>query len=85
MSKITKEQLETIVTQKRKSDELIINLGMLEAKKHELLHTFAQISGELEDTKKDLEMKLNPKEAQILTQSKASKNFSEGVQNSLKS
>ena len=55
MSKITKEQLETIVTQKRKSDELIINLGMLEAKKHELLHTFAQISGELEDTKKDLE------------------------------
>ena len=55
MSKITKEQLETITTQKRKSDDLIINLGMLEAKKHELLHTFAQVSAELEDTKKDLE------------------------------
>jgi hypothetical protein len=28
---------------------------MLEAKKHELLHEFAIASGELEDTKKDLE------------------------------
>ena len=28
---------------------------MLEAKKHELLHSFARINGELEDIKKDLE------------------------------
>jgi hypothetical protein len=55
MSKIKEEQLKTLVEQKTATDELIINLGMLEAKKHELLHTFAQISGELEDTKKDLE------------------------------
>jgi len=55
MSKIKEEQLKTLVEQKTAADELIINLGMLEAKKHELLHTFAQISGELEDTKKDLE------------------------------
>lgn len=55
VTKITKKQLETIVGQKNVTDQLIINLGMLEAKKHELLHEFAIASGELEDTKKDLE------------------------------
>ncbi len=28
---------------------------MLEAKKHELLHTFAQVNAQIEDIKKDLE------------------------------
>jgi|TARA_R110000744_G_scaffold237695_1_gene355132 vacuolar-type H+-ATPase subunit D/Vma8 len=56
MSKIRKEQLEAIVKQKEKSDGIIVNLGLLEAKKHELLHTFAQVSAELEDIKKDLEI-----------------------------
>ena len=28
---------------------------MLEVKKHELLHTFAQVNAQIEDTKKDLE------------------------------
>tara|TARA_R110002126_G_scaffold28799_6_gene95858 strand:- start:863 stop:1120 length:258 start_codon:yes stop_codon:yes gene_type:complete len=55
MSKIKKKELETIVEQKRKADEIIGNLGMMETKKHELLHAFAQVNSELDDIKKDLE------------------------------
>jgi hypothetical protein len=31
------------------------NIGLIELKKHELLHSFAKANGELEDIKKDLE------------------------------
>jgi len=55
MLKIKKEELEAIVTKQQKADSIITNLGLLEAKKHELLHTFAQVNAQIEDIKKDLE------------------------------
>ena len=55
MLKIKKEELEAVVTKQQKADSIITNLGLLEAKKHELLHTFAQVNAQIEDIKKDLE------------------------------
>ncbi len=55
MTKIKQEELDTIISQQQQADGIIKNLGLLEAKKHELLHTFAQVNAQIEDTKKDLE------------------------------
>jgi|TARA_B110000977_G_scaffold148308_1_gene188071 vacuolar-type H+-ATPase subunit D/Vma8 len=55
MSKIKQEELENIIAQQNSADKLINNLGLLEVKKHELLHAFAQVNAQIEDTKKDLE------------------------------
>lgn len=55
MSKIKKEELESIVSKQNEVTGIMNNIGLLEAKKHEYLHSFAQINGELEDIKKDLE------------------------------
>jgi len=55
MSKIKKEELEAIVTKQNKVSSIMNNIGILEAKKHEFLHSFAKVNGELEDIKKDLE------------------------------
>ncbi len=55
MSKIKKEELESIVSKQNEVTSIMNNIGLLEAKKHEFLHSFAQINGELEDIKKDLE------------------------------
>ena len=55
MSKIKQEELDNIIAQQNNADKLINNLGLLEVKKHELLHAFAQVNAQIEDTKKDLE------------------------------
>ena len=55
MSKIKKEELELILTKQNEVTSIMNNIGLLEAKKHELLHSFAKVNGELEDVKKDLE------------------------------
>ena len=55
MLKIKKEELESIVTKQNEINSIMNNIGILEAKKHEFLHSFAQVNGELEDVKKDLE------------------------------
>jgi len=55
MAKIKTEELELVISQQQKSDEFMKNLGFLEAKKHELLHSFARLNGEMADTRKDLE------------------------------
>ena len=55
MSKIKQEELELITSQHKESNSLINQLGWLEAKKHELLHTFAKINADMSDAKKDLE------------------------------
>jgi hypothetical protein len=55
MSKIKKEELEAIVTKQNEVSSIMNNIGILEAKKHEFLHSFAKVNGELEDIKKDLE------------------------------
>ena len=55
MGTIKKEELENIISQQHEADGIIKNLGLLEAKKHELLHTFASVNAQIADTKKDLE------------------------------
>ncbi len=55
MSKIKKEELESIVSKQNEVTGIMNNIGLLEAKKHEFLHSFAKVNGELEDIKKDLE------------------------------
>jgi hypothetical protein len=55
MSKIKQEELELITSQHKESTSLINQLGWLEAKKHELLHTFAKLNADMSDAKKDLE------------------------------
>ena len=55
MGTIKKEELENIISQQQEADGIIKNLGLLEAKKHELLHTFAGVNAQIADTKKDLE------------------------------
>ena len=55
MGTIKKEELENIISQEQEADGIIKNLGLLEAKKHELLHTFARVNAQIADTKKDLE------------------------------
>ncbi len=55
MLKIKNEELKLIVTKQNEVSSIMNSIGMLEAKKHELLHSFARINGELEDIKKDLE------------------------------
>ena len=55
MSKIKKEELDSIVAKQTEVSTIMNNIGMLEAKKHEFLHSFARVNGELEDIKKDLE------------------------------
>jgi len=55
MSKIKKEELELILAKQNEVTSIMNNIGLLEAKKHEFLHSFAKVNGELEDVKKDLE------------------------------
>ena len=55
MSKITKEQLEKIKEQQGKLQGILTDIGVIEVRKHEALHTQAVISQEIEATKKELE------------------------------
>ena len=55
MLKIKQEQLDAINSQHAESSSIFNQLGWLEAKKHELLHKFAKVNADMEDTKKDLE------------------------------
>jgi hypothetical protein len=55
MAKIKEQELKSIISQQQEADQIITNLGLLEAKKHELLHAFAKVNAGIEDTKKDLE------------------------------
>ena len=53
--KITKEQLEKIVSQQKDLGTLLTNLGVLETQKHSLLHQVADLNKEIEDFKGILE------------------------------
>jgi len=55
MNKITTEELEKIKTQQEKLNSVITNLGVLETRKHAMLHEVAGINKEIETTKVDLE------------------------------
>ena len=53
--KITEEQLTTIKEQQLKLNELLNQIGVLEANKHSLLHELAGVNKDIEDYKSVLE------------------------------
>jgi hypothetical protein len=53
--KIKKEQLKTIQEQQKELNDILNQVGYLEAQKHGLLHKFGEINVEVEKTKKELE------------------------------
>lgn len=55
MTKIKDEQLTKVREQQVKLNELLNQMGYLEAQKHGLLHEFANVNKEVEDYKKELE------------------------------
>ena len=55
MSKIKKEQLEKIQEQQVRLQTILTDIGVLEVRKHEALHSQAGIYEEISTTKKELE------------------------------
>jgi vacuolar-type H+-ATPase subunit D/Vma8 len=55
MAKITKEQLEKVSTQNKELEDTVIEIGILESKKHALLHKVAEVNKVLEEYKQELE------------------------------
>jgi hypothetical protein len=56
-NKITKEELEKVVGQQKKINEILTNIGVLETQKHSLLHNISTINKDMEEMKEDLEGK----------------------------
>jgi hypothetical protein len=54
-NKIKQEELDAIVAKQSELGAIINQIGGFEARKHELLHDFALLNGELEGLKADLE------------------------------
>jgi len=55
MAKIKTEELSNIVSLQTKLQSIITDLGIIETKKHELLHAFANINEDINKSKLDLE------------------------------
>ena len=55
MNKIKDEQLEKIQNQQQQLNDTIREIGLLESKKHGLLHNIAAINSEVEELKEELE------------------------------
>ncbi len=55
MAKITEEQLEKIKEQNQKLENVVVEIGVLESRKHGLLHQVAELNKVLEDYKSELE------------------------------
>ena len=55
MNKIKEEQLTKIQNQQKELNNILHEVGILEAQKHGLLHQFAGINREVEDLKVELE------------------------------
>jgi uncharacterized protein related to proFAR isomerase len=56
-NKITKEELEKAKTQQEDLQKVILDIGVIETKKHAMLHKIADINTEIEELKKVLEEK----------------------------
>jgi len=56
-NKITKEELEKAKTQQEDLQKVILDIGVIETKKHAMLHKIADINTEIEELKKVLEQK----------------------------
>ncbi len=57
MAKITKEQLENVVKTNKELEDIVLEIGILESKKHGLLHKVAEVNKVLEEQKVELEKK----------------------------
>jgi hypothetical protein len=57
MSKISKEELESLLESEKKFSAIKHDLGTLEVQKHGLLHAYAQVQEESNKVKKELEEK----------------------------
>ncbi len=55
MNKIKETELETIINQQKRIEEILREVGYLEANKHGLLHKLAGVNEEVEATKQNLE------------------------------
>jgi len=55
MAKITEEQLEKIKEQNQKLENVVVEIGVLESRKHGLLHQVAELNKVLEEYKSELE------------------------------
>ena len=55
MAKITEEQLKKVVEQNKELEDTVLEIGILESKKHALLHKVADVNKVLEGCKKELE------------------------------
>jgi hypothetical protein len=55
MAKITKEQLENVVKTNKELEDIVLEVGILESKKHGLLHKVAEVNKVLEEQKVELE------------------------------
>ena len=57
MSKITEEELEQLKDQESKKEQILREVGILEARKHQFLHALDQVLEEQDKTKIGLEDK----------------------------
>ena len=55
MAKITEEQLKKVVDKNKELEDTVLEIGVLESKKHALLHKVAELNTTLEEYKKELE------------------------------
>tara|TARA_R100001443_G_scaffold62247_2_gene72193 strand:+ start:1654 stop:1887 length:234 start_codon:yes stop_codon:yes gene_type:complete len=55
MAQITEEQLKKVVEQNKELEDTVLEIGILESKKHALLHKVADVNKVLEESKKELE------------------------------
>lgn len=55
MTKITEEQLEKVSKTNKELESIILEIGVLETKKHSLLHRIADVNKVLEEQKAELE------------------------------
>ena len=55
MAKITEKQLENVVKTNKELEDTVLEIGILESKKHGLLHKVAEVNKVLEEQKVELE------------------------------
>jgi len=57
LGKVTKEELKTIQEQQQKVNNILVEIGYQESKKHSLLHHLGDANTTIDATKKDLQEK----------------------------
>jgi hypothetical protein len=60
VKQITQEQLETIKKHQSELNEMLINIGIVESKKHSMLHALAEVNRKVEEYKNLLEEEYGP-------------------------